>query len=302
MNKSLFFSFFLPCLMLYGYGYAQDSTISHINSKDDINISNNPGLPKGGVVNEGNINQYNISSSVTTHFVSPEPILYVDISAQNVEGDLPEKNILRLKPDSAAYAEGGSFQVTIVTHSFIVVYRLTCKNKSNGNQNSYVITVNPTDALQTSGANYIGPQEFERLCMRALSRKRSIKNVSSRKSGMELWTNNIFIVGNYLVFDIGAKNKTRLQYDVDQLRFTLKDKYSVNAAVSQDIELQPVYQLYPSEGTVINGRWRNLLVFRKFTYPNNKVFHVEINETQISGRKVEMNIDYNQVLNAQFLQ
>jgi hypothetical protein len=195
--------------------------------------------------------------------------VYVDISAQNVEGDLPEKNILRLKPDSAAYVQGGSFQVTIVTHSFIPAYRLTCKNKSDGEQDSYVITVNPTDALQTSEANYIGPQDFERLCMKALSCKRSIKNISSRKYGMELWTNNIFIVGNYLVFDIGAKNKTRLPYAVEQLRFTLKDKYSVNAVVSQHIELQPVYELYPAEGTVIERKWRNLLVLKKFTCPKN---------------------------------
>lgn len=302
MNKSLFFSFFLPCTMLYSYSGAQTSTISNANDGTVINIRNNGSLLRSGVIAESNINRYSISSSVTTHFVSPEPIVYVDISAQNVEGDLPEKNILRLKPDSTAYAQGGSFQVTIVTHSFIAVYRLTCKNKNDVSQESYVIAINPTDALLISESNYIGPQEFEKLCMKALSRKRSIKNVSSRKYRMELWTNNIFIVGNYLVFDMGAKNRTRLEYTVDQLRFTLKDKYSVNAAVSQDIELQPVYQLYPSEGAVIDRRWRNLLVFKKFTYPNNKVFHIEINETQISGRKVEMNIDYNQVLKAQFLQ
>ena len=306
MNKHIFFSFFLPCSMLYGYSLPQVSTVVNVKSVEIIHNSTRDTIKEGyksTAISESNVNRYTISPLVTTHFVSPEPILYVDISAQNVEGDLPGKNILRLKPDSAAYAHGGAFQVTIVTQSFVAVYRLTCSNgKSFSDQNSYVITVDPTVALQTDQHNYIGQQEFEKLCMKALSYKRSIKNISSKQYGIEFWTNNIFIVGNYLIFDIGAKNRTRLQYAIDQLRFSLKDKYAVNAAVSQDIELQPVYQLYPNEGTLIEGKWRNLLVFKKFTFPNDKVFHIEINESQISGRKVEMNIDYNQVLKSQFLQ
>lgn len=306
MRKHIFFSFFLLCSMLYCYSLPQINTICNKKHLEIINISTSDTVIKeykSAAISENNVSRYTISSFVTTHFISPEPILYVDISTQNVEGDLPGKNILRLKPDSTAYAHGGTFQVTIVTQSFVAVYRLTCsEGKKFGDRDSYVITIDPTKALQTDQHNYIGQQEFEKLCMKALSYKRSIKNISSKQYGMELWTNNIFIVGDYLIFDIGARNKTRLQYAVDQLRFTLKDKYAVNAAVSQDIELQPVYQLYPIDGTLIKGRWRNLLVFKKFTFPNDKVFHIEINESQISGRKVEMNIDYNQVLKSQFLQ
>lgn len=306
MNKQIFFAFFLPCSMLYSHSAAQNSTFVNGKGIKNIKYSANDSIRteyKTGAISESNICKYTISPFATTHFVSPEPILYVDISTQNVEGDLPAKNILRLKPDSAAYARGGSFQVTIVTQSFVAAYRLKCSDgKSFSGQDSYVITVNPTEALQTDLHNYIGPQEFEKLCMKALSYKRSIRNISSKQYGMELWTNNIFIVGNYLIFDIGAKNGTRLQYAVDQLRFTLKDKYAVNAAVSQEIELQPVYQLYPNDGTIIEKKWRNLLVFKKFTFPNDKVFHIEINESQISGRKVDLDIDYNQVLKSQFLQ
>src|SRR5436309_1424105 len=59
---------------------------------------------KSTAISDDNITRYNISPFVTTHFVSPEPILYVDISSKNVEGDLPEKNILRIKPDSSTFA------------------------------------------------------------------------------------------------------------------------------------------------------------------------------------------------------
>ncbi len=79
--------------MLYSYSVAQNSTISNKVSGENNNYGNKdiPGSAyKSGVIAEGNINRYNISTYVTTHFVSPEPIVYVDISPQNVEGDLPE--------------------------------------------------------------------------------------------------------------------------------------------------------------------------------------------------------------------
>jgi len=312
MNKPLFFVLFL--LMSMQFCYSSPIYLSLYNNSYYLGITNCTDTTgseynnspvsaeyKSTAISDDNITRYNISPFVTTHFVSPEPILYVDISSQNVEGDLPAKNILRLKPDSSTFAHGGSFQITIVTQSYIATYRLNC-SPANFTTKYYVIAVNPTEALQTDPQSYISPREFESLCLKALSHRRTIKNISSKQYGMEMWTSNIFIVGEYLIFDIGAKNKTKLQYNLDGLKFRLQDKYAVNAAVSQEIELKPVYQLYPTDGMLIKGRWRNLFVFKKFTFPNRKVFHIEITENQISGRKVEMNIDYNQVLQSQFLQ
>ena len=73
--------------MLYSYSVAQISTISNQVSGENINYGNTD-IPvsayKSGVIAKSNINRYTISSYVTTHFTSPEPIVYVDSSAQNV--------------------------------------------------------------------------------------------------------------------------------------------------------------------------------------------------------------------------
>ena len=39
-----------------------------------------------------------VNREVSTHFVTGDPIKYVDISMNEVVGDLPLKNILRIKP------------------------------------------------------------------------------------------------------------------------------------------------------------------------------------------------------------
>jgi hypothetical protein len=44
-----------------------------------------------------------------------------------------------------------------------------------------------------------------------------------------------------------------------------------------------------------------VFVFKKFTYPNKKVFSIELSEKQISGRNIKLEIDYKKVLNADVL-
>jgi hypothetical protein len=44
--------------------------------------------------------------------------------------------------------------------------------------------------------------------------------------------------------------------------------------------------------------YRNVIVVKKMTFPNDKVLTIEISEKQISGRSISLNIDYEDVLNA----
>jgi len=44
--------------------------------------------------------------------------------------------------------------------------------------------------------------------------------------------------------------------------------------------------------------YRNIVVIRKMTFPNDKVLTIELSEKQISGRNISLNIDYEDVLNA----
>jgi hypothetical protein len=44
--------------------------------------------------------------------------------------------------------------------------------------------------------------------------------------------------------------------------------------------------------------YRNVLVIKKMTFPNDKVLTIEMAEKQISGRNIMLNIDYEDVLSA----
>ncbi|MGM9778503.1 MAG: DUF4138 domain-containing protein, partial [Prevotella sp.] len=44
--------------------------------------------------------------------------------------------------------------------------------------------------------------------------------------------------------------------------------------------------------------YRNVVVIKKMTFPNDKVLTIQLSEQQISGRTIEMTIDYEDVLAA----
>ncbi|GAB3832233.1 hypothetical protein GCM10028895_49670 [Pontibacter rugosus] len=43
-----------------------------------------------------------VHKDISTHLVSPEPITYVDISTDDVAGDIPVANMLRIKPKTGS--------------------------------------------------------------------------------------------------------------------------------------------------------------------------------------------------------
>ena len=44
--------------------------------------------------------------------------------------------------------------------------------------------------------------------------------------------------------------------------------------------------------------YRNIMVIKKMTFPNDKVLTIEMSEAQISGRNILLTIDYEDVLAA----
>ena len=253
-------------------------------------------------ISEKNINTVTIFPNTTTHFVSPEPIDYVDMSSTDVQGDLPEKNIFRLRTDSNKIHPGDHFTVTIITKSYISVYKIMVRDPlskdSNQSDGAYVISVNPNDAVQVNQSGVLNNQQFFDLCINAMNRKRNVFDIHANAYGMKMWVSNIYTIGDYIIMGIEVRNKTQLQLDIDQIRFKIVDKHQVKSTVSQDIELKPFYSFNNTDGKIINKRWRNFYVFKKFTYPTQKLFTIEMTEKQYSGRKIDLKVEYNQILNS----
>ena len=111
---------------------------------------------------------------------------------------------------------------------------------------------------------------------------------------MTMRLNNIYAVGDYFFIDFSIENRTNIRFDIDEIRVKLADKKVSKATNSQVIELLPEMEL-EQKNSFLHG-YRNVLVIKKMTFPNDKVLTIEVSEKQISGRTIALNIDYEDVL------
>ncbi|MGJ7030878.1 conjugative transposon protein TraN [Niabella hirudinis] len=251
-----------------------------------------------GHLTRSNALKYKIGLGNTVHIISPEPISYVDISSAEVDGDIAEKKLCRIKPSKLK--EGDQFTVTVVTKTFLSVYEFTCSS-GNPAMEALIVNINPIEAVPIIEQGYLTQADFNGLAIRAMNKKREVYDLHSRAYELRIGVNNIFIVGDYLLFDIGIKNKSGLTLDVDQIKFTIKDEKILKATVSQQLPIEPLYRFYDDGNLQIKKHYRNIYCFKKFTFPSDKVLCIELTEKQISGRKILLNIDYKQVLTATIL-
>ena len=123
-----------------------------------------------------------------------------------------------------------------------------------------------------------------------------IRNVSTKQHRMVMRLNNIYSVGDYFFIDYSIENKTNIRFDIDEIRVKLSDKKLSKATNAQMIELTPSLILEDKQS--FRYGYRNVIVLKKMTFPNDKVLTIEMAEKQISGRNIQLSIDYEDVLSA----
>lgn len=231
----------------------------------------------------------------TLHFISPEPIQYVDISSKSLEGDLPLKNIFRIKLRDTAKNFKDAI-ITIAGEKFIAQYHLYQGNSLSPSE----INILPADThpLDISDIG-LSQNQFHRLSLDLFSRKPEKRLEKVKSFGVEARLNHIYAVGDYLFLDIGYHNRTNLNYAIDDFTFKVDDKKVTKASNVQSVVLKPEYVLFPVPGFA--KTYRNIFVLKKLSFPGNKVLHIELREKQLSGRIISLEISYRDVLAADTL-
>ena len=237
-----------------------------------------------------------VNEQVTTVITATEPIRFVDISTDKVAGDQPISNTIRLKPKEAGHADGDVLAiVTIVTERYRVQYALIYTTRLQEAVTDKEVQMveqqpfhNPAVSLST--------EDMYRFARQIWTSPAKYRDVSKRQHRMTMRLNNIYAVGEYFFIDFSVENRTDIRFDIDEIRVKLADKKVSKATNSQIIELKPEMILEKTK-SFLHG-YRNVMVVRKMTFPNDKVLTIEMSEKQISGRTISVNIDYEDVLNA----
>ena len=240
--------------------------------------------------------QLTVNDQVTTVITASEPIRFVDISTDKVVGDQPINNTIRLKPKDNVYADGEVLAiVTIVTERYRTQYALlyttrmqeavTDKEIECSERNAYN---NPAVSLSTA--------DMTKYARQIWSSSAKYRNVATKMHRMVMRLNNIYSVGEYFFLDFSVDNRTNIRFDIDQLKIKLNDKKTSKSTTVQTIELTSEFTLDNSKSFQFG--YRNIIVVKKMTFPNDKILTIELSEKQISGRTISLDIEYEDVLSA----
>lgn len=240
--------------------------------------------------------QLTVNEQVTTVIIASEPIRFVDISTDLVAGDQPINNTVRLKPKKAGHEDGEVLAiVTIVTERYRTQYALLYTTRLTEAVTSKEVELSERTAYHNPAVS-MSTEDMYRYARQIWTSPARFRNVSSKKHRMTMRLNNIYSAGDYFFLDFSVDNRTNIHFDIDEVRLKLSDKKVSKATNSQVVELKPELVLEQSR-SFLHG-YRNVIVVKKLTFPNDKVLTVELTEKQISGRTISVNIDYEDVLSA----
>lgn len=240
--------------------------------------------------------QLTVNEQITTVITASEPVRLVDISTDKVVGDQPINNIIRLKPKEAGHEDGEVLAVvTIVTERYRTQYALIYTTRMKEAVTDKEILLQEREAYNNPAVS-MSTTDMTRYARRIWNSPAKFRNVATKAHRMVMQLNNIYAVGDYFFIDFSIENKTNIRFDIDEIRVKLADKKLAKATNAQTIELTPALVL--EQGKVFRHGYRNVIVVKKLTFPNDKLMTIEMTERQISGRNISLNIDYEDVLSA----
>jgi conjugative transposon TraN protein len=229
-----------------------------------------------------------IGYSKTTNIVFPYAIKSIDRGSQDILVQKAKglENILQVKAAQRGFIPTN---LTVVTadgklHSFVLNY-----NEQSPQLN---LSVNKLELerqeiyFSDESGNKEEIQEYSKL---AFYEKSKIRGGKENRHQIKFQLNGIFIQNDIMYFRLIVENSSKIKYDIDQLRFFIRDTKRVKRTATQEIEITPTYIL--NDVAAIDGESENTFVFAlsKFTIPEDKYLAIQLMEKN-GGRHMELDV------------
>lgn len=238
------------------------------------------------------IDTVNVSFSMTTSMIFEYAVVNVDrgngdLIAQKVT---EVENILQLKAGRRDLSETN---LTVITadgslHHFYVRY------SDHPETQVYRISHGLIDARFDGSRTEI---EYEIATDRILSHRASGVIVKDKGFRIMFSVRGIYVHDDMLFLRVFLRNKSNIKYDIQSLRFFVRDKKKLKRTSSQEVELRPLYVRNKTEAINGHGSADVVLVFEKFTIPDSKSLHMELFERN-GARNLKVHIGNHAIVKA----
>lgn len=221
----------------------------------------------------------------TTNLVFPYTIKSVDRGSRDVLVQQAKnvENVLQLKAGHEGFEETN---LTVITadgqlYSFLVGY--------SEHPDLNVVMDIPVPGART-GVSFTDAKDKESIVLDAAERV-SRKNHFLRKKdsgfGITLELGGIYVVDGVMYFQLELRNDSHIGYDIEQLRFFIRDKRKAKRTASQELELEPLFVQGNTTSIAGQSVQQVVVAMEKFTIPDKKYLAIQMMEAG-GGRHLEL--------------
>lgn len=223
-----------------------------------------------------------ISTEKTTSLVFPFAILHVDRGTQSVlvQPVKESPTILLVKAATKGFSETN---LSVITEDGSVYTFVICYD-NNPAQWVYHLPVNKTSTLATY-ANGI------------LDNPKTMRGIKDSKWDILIKVSGIYIKDDVVFYQLNISNQSPIDYDIELLRFFIRDKKKGKRTAVQENELKPLYVAGNISKVKANSSSAIVVALDKFTIPDAKYLAVQIMEKN-GGRHLLMKINNRKILKA----
>jgi hypothetical protein len=100
-----------------------------------------------------------------------------------------------------------------------------------------------------------------------------------KTGGVKAWVSKLSLADNRIFFRLDVRNKSNLPYDVDFVRFYIRDLKTVARMATHEQEIVPVYSSLHKKTTIVKKQEiAKVFAFHRFSLSEDQVLNVEIYE------------------------
>jgi hypothetical protein len=226
-----------------------------------------------------------VSTDKTTSLIFPFPILHVDRGTQDII-TLPVKesdNILLVKAASRAFKETNLSVVTSDGN----VYQFTVSYNEKPNELVFRLPASKKASIAT-------------YCTSILDNQASMRVKQIKKENIWFRVMGIYVKDDVLYYQLEIHNHSPIDYDIELLKFFIRDKKKGKRTSVQENELIPLY--VAGNQTKVKAYNFSVIVVAvdKFTVPDAKFLGIQMMEKN-GGRNFNLKVYNNQILKATVL-
>lgn len=228
----------------------------------------------------------NITCNKTTNLIFPFAVQSADRGSKDVliQKVKDAENVLQVKADKANFTETN---LTVITtdgklYSFIVEY-------ASEPQQMNISFMKETSASVTFSETISNEKTLNVIAQKIDKSKKTMHGINDKHDAMQLSLKGLYINNDVFYFQFSLRNKSFISYDIDAIRFFIRDRQKSKRTATQETEIKPLY-LYGNIKNVKNKSTQTCIIaLPKFTIPDAKYLSVQVLEKN-GGRDLHLNL------------